>query len=637
MNILIIKVGALGDVVRSSFIAQALKDKYKEKNPKIFWITDKKAMPLFINNPYVDYKIPLDKKEKLRGINFDIVVNLEEGEEECKFVSSIKTKKLIGFYYEDGKIIPTKSAKEWYDMSALGKKPKNDILKKKNKKTHRQIISEIVGVNSKKYEPFLRLTNKQRGFAERFFRRNNLSRKKLVVGLNLGSADRWPKSLSIEKSVKLAEMLYKEFDVDILLFGGPNEIERNREIIKLAKAPIISAGCGNDLIEFPALVSMCNLFITTDSLGLHIALVLKRKTICLIGPTSATELDMYDIGEKVVAKSKCVCCYKKDCKSMEKIDLKEIVKDAKKLLKQKVTLVITAFKEPKTIGKAIESALTQNVDDYEIIVSAPDKETLDVARKYAKKDKRLKIYKDPGKGKSHALNLLFKIIKTDILVLTDGDVYMGKNAIKEIVSLFMNPEIGCATGRPVPIESKKTKYGYWANFLFEAAHKMRKEAYLNNEFIECSGYLFAFRKKEIEKIPKDVAEDTIIPYYFWEKGYRIGYAENAKVYVKNVDNWDDWIKQKTRTSKAHETLNKYVNTRNTPRVKTFSNEAKGINWAVRYPKGGKELLWTFELVLARFYMWMKVFKDTKLKKKHYQDAWERVESTKYDKYNNNLL
>ena len=36
MNILVIKTGALGDVVRTSFIAQALNDKYKKHNPLVF-------------------------------------------------------------------------------------------------------------------------------------------------------------------------------------------------------------------------------------------------------------------------------------------------------------------------------------------------------------------------------------------------------------------------------------------------------------------------------------------------------------------------------------------------------------------------------------------------------------------------
>lgn len=632
MKILVIKTGALGDVVRCTFLAQALKCKYKKYSPEIYWIASEGARLLFLNNPYID-KLILEKPETLKRLcnqNFDLVVNLEESEKLCRFASNLNPKKIQGFYFREGSIVPSQSAREWFNMSALGPKPQNDILKKKNKKTHRQIMSEVIELKDyKKFEPFLRLTKKQRRIADDFLKKNNLSKKDLIMGINTGAADRWPKSLSIKKTAKLIDKIYKKFNAQILLFGGKKELERNNQIIQLTKSPVIDTGCENNLAEFSALISVCNLFITTDSLGLHMALALKRKTICLIGPTSAHELDMYGIGEKVIAKSDCLCCYSSDCQSMKKIDFSQIMKKISQISsKQKITILITAFKEP-FIEKALQSAINQKTfKDYEIIVSAPDKETLDIVKKYQKKSKKIKIFKDPGKGKSYALNLIFRNINTDLLVLTDGDVHISENTIESISDLFLDSEVGCVTGRPVPVEDKQTMFGYWANFLFDSAHKLRKDSHESHQFLECSGYLFAFRKEFIDKIPLDVAEDTIIPYFFWEKGYKVSYAEKAEVYVKNVNNFQDWVKQKIRTSKAHETLDKYVDTKTTPRVKTFATEIKGIKWLFSYPDNIKQIFWSGFLALSRFFMWAIVFYDTRFNNRQYQDAWERVESTK---------
>ena len=115
---------------------------------------------------------------------------------------------------------------------------------------------------------------------------------------------------------------------------------------------------------------------------------------------------------------------------------------------------------------------------------------------------------------------------------------------------------------------------------------------------------------------------------FWEDGYKIGYAEKAEVFVKNVDNWNDWIKQKTRTSLAHEYLDRYVDVRTTPRVKTFFNEAKGTLNLLSYPKNINEFFWSNNLLIARLYMWSKVGFDVKIKKKLHNDAWEKVESAR---------
>lgn len=294
-----------------------------------------------------------------------------------------------------------------------------------------------------------------------------------------------------------------------------------------------------------------------------------------------------------------------------------------------ITIIITSYKEPRTIGKAIELALNQKTDqNFEILISAPDKETLNIARTYTEKNKKIKVFQDPGKGKMYALNLIFKKVKSDILVLTDGDVWISKNSIEEIANLFSNPNVGCVAGRPVPVENRKTMYGYWANFLFDAAHKIRKESFKKGGFIECSGYLFAVRNDNLKKIPLDTAEDAFIPYTFWQRGFKIGYAEKAKAYVKNVNNWGDWVKQKVRTTKAHETLEKYVDTKKTPRAKSFKTEINGIIDLFNYAKNLKEFYWSILLAISRLYMWILVLYNVKIKKFESVDNWERIESSK---------
>jgi len=641
MKILIIKVGALGDVVRTSFIAQALKNKYKKFNPEIYWITSKIASPLFINNPYIKNVVIDSNKnlEYLKKEKFNLIINLEEEEKYLELVSSFKCKKL-GFLLKNNKVYCSDSTKNWFNMSLVGnssiidsnefgKIKKNDFLKRTNKKKHRELISETIEIkNWKKYEPFLRLDKYQEKKSKEFKKRYNINSNEMVVGLNLGGADRWPKELPLKLSSKLIDLIYKKFNCKIILFGGPNEIERNQKIIAMANSPVIDAGTGNDLIDFPALLSTCNYIISTDSAGLHIALALKKKTIALIGPTLKNEIETFGHGDIISSESDCNGCLKKECKSMEKIELDKIIKSLEELKKTSLAIIITSFKEPKT-ERAIESILNQKISKpFRIIVSAPDKETQDIVKKFSKKDKRVELFKDPGKGKSLALNQLLPTLNEDIFILTDGDVFLSKNAIQEIENLFNNSTIGCLTGRPAPEENRETKYGYWANFLFEQAHLMRQESFIKNRFLECSGYLFAFRNKILKSFPLDTAEDTVIPYFFWEKGYKIGYLENAKVFVKNVDNWKDWIKQKVRTSLAHENLEDYVDVNITPRTKTFKNEAKGFFNLFSYPKNLKEFFWSINLLFARLFMWFKVIFNYKLIRKKHNDAWERIESTK---------
>ncbi|OYT41034.1 hypothetical protein B6U80_02115 [Candidatus Pacearchaeota archaeon ex4484_26] len=639
MKILLIKFAALGDVLRTISLLPAIKKKWK--NSEITFFTKKEAKDLFRNNFYIS-KLLIYNKENIKELEkeyFDLVINLDEDYEACSLATRIRKKELRGFYLKDGKIVPTPSAREWFSMSAFGKKtpkikgmPYNDYLKKKNKKTWQQLMSEIIGINVKDCSLPYTLSPKQKKFALDFARRYNLNRNNLIIGLNTGAGGKWPaKNLSIEKTAKLAEKLYKDLNAQVILFGGPEEIERNNEIVAKAKVPIINAGCGNDLFEFPALISLCHLFITSDTFGMHLAIALKRKIIAFFGPTSAAEIELFGLGEKIIARHPCYCCYKPDCKADSAYSIEEIFQKTKELLKTKITIIITAFKEPK-LGETLKSILRQKIKyPHEIIVSAPDKGTIGIVKNYAKKYKQIKLFKDPGKGKSFALNLLLKKLKnskSDILILTDGDVVLEDNSINEISKIFNDPFVGCTTGRVLSANPKNNKFGYWSHLLADAgAHRMRAELDEQGKFLECSGYLFAFRNNRIiNQIPLDVAEDSIIPYYFWKQGYKIKYTPKAKVFVKNPTHFKDWLKQRKRTAKAHETLTKYAP--DFPKIKSFKNEATRVFWALQYPKNLKELVWTIQLIYARLYMWLSVFYDTYFRGKYYQDAWERIESTK---------
>jgi len=292
-----------------------------------------------------------------------------------------------------------------------------------------------------------------------------------------------------------------------------------------------------------------------------------------------------------------------------------------------LSIIITSYKEPKSTAKAVECFLKQNIKEpYELIVTDPFPEVKEFITKKFKKYKQVKFFQDPGKGKVYALNLLFSKVKGDILILTDGDVFVSKNSVKAILKEFEDEKVGVVCGRPVSLNDKNTMFGYWSHLLADSANKLRKYLSKKNKFLECTGYLFAFRKGVIKDIPTDVAEDSIIPYLFWKKGYKIKYAEDAIVYVKNPDNFKDWMKQRKRTADAHTKLDKYYP--DFPKVKCFKNEIKyGTFLALSYPRTLKEIFWTKVLFLARLYMWCALFYDLKFKRKAYGDGWERVKST----------
>ncbi|MBS3078620.1 glycosyltransferase family 2 protein [Candidatus Pacearchaeota archaeon] len=294
-----------------------------------------------------------------------------------------------------------------------------------------------------------------------------------------------------------------------------------------------------------------------------------------------------------------------------------------------LSIIITAFKEPKSIGKAIESIINQNIQEkYELIISAPDKETLKIAEEYSKKNKNIRVFKDPGKGKVFAINKILPRLKGEIILLTDGDVFISENSVQDLIKPFENKGVGAVTGRVMSINPRNNMLGYWSHLLCEAAHRMRLNRFKKNQFLECSGYLWAFRNNFLKEIPRDTAEDTIVPLLFYLKGYKISYIPYAEVYVKFPQTFRDFINQKIRTAKAHETLSRYVSIKDFPRMKSIKNEIFESHYLFLFPKNIREIFWTLLLFPVRLYIWFAVFFKRYIKKEYKVDNWKRIDSTK---------
>lgn len=300
-----------------------------------------------------------------------------------------------------------------------------------------------------------------------------------------------------------------------------------------------------------------------------------------------------------------------------------------------INIIITSYKEPKATLRAVKTFLKQNIkenDKITIIDPFPETEKFLKENLSKKENKKVNFFLDPGEGKAYALNILFQEQSTgnknDIFILTDGDVYVSENTVSEISKAFHDKEIGCITAKPIALNPKENKYHYWSDVAFKGIDKHRKYLSQNNKFLECSGYLFAIRQGVLFDFPIETSEDSIIPYLFWKKGYKIKYLQNVEVYIKNPDNWHDYIVQKVRNIKAHENLNKIAP--DMPRTKSLFNEIKkGTFFAIKQPKTLKDFFWILQLYPARLYIYLKAFNELR-KKQKYKDGWREnpIDSTK---------
>jgi len=311
-RILIIKLDAVGDVLRSTAILHGLKERYA--GSVVTWVTRQASVPLFENNRLVDRVLAYESTEAVLYCSvedYDLVINLDAARESAVLATRVDGKEKLGYGLSSrGHIVPfNPEATEWLEMGAFDQK------KKANRRSYQELMLEICRLQSRKRDIVLSMSGQELDFAKDFARKHSLTPTKTIVGMNTGASPRWQyKQWSLEGFEALIRMILQRTDWIVLLYGGPHEAERNKRLSCIDPIRVVDTGSSNTLRQFFALVTLSDVFLTGDTLALHAATALGKKIVAYFGPTSATEIDSYD-GQivKVQSDLDCLVCYKPRC------------------------------------------------------------------------------------------------------------------------------------------------------------------------------------------------------------------------------------------------------------------------------------------------------------------------------------
>jgi cellulose synthase/poly-beta-1,6-N-acetylglucosamine synthase-like glycosyltransferase len=312
-----------------------------------------------------------------------------------------------------------------------------------------------------------------------------------------------------------------------------------------------------------------------------------------------------------------------------------------------ISVIITSFKEPKTIRKCISSIADRRYSGiptpFEIIQVSPDELTLKEGRKEAHRLNLSKKHyiqvRDPQKGKPFALKMAIERAKGDIIIFTDGDVYFEENAVNELLKPFENTNVGGVSGRPISQDSRDSKFGYWGHLLSDSGDHRRRATMeeiqgknywvSKGNFYPMSGYIMAMRNIDMD-IPKDVlSDDAYISYYIRNVGLDIAYTPSAICYVKYPTSMKDYYKQKVRSIGGFKQLKRMGVFKRDKQSRSFLIELPYAFFVLKYPNNIEEFFWSLMLFPVRLVTWLKIFWERGILKKGMgEKGWERIESTK---------
>jgi len=151
-------------------------------------------------------------------------------------------------------------------------------------------------------------------------------------------------------------------------------------------------------------------------------------------------------------------------------------------------------------------------------------------------DPRVRLIRmDRRSGKGRVLNRLVKYAKGELLFFTDANSHVNRDGLRQIVSHFADPVVGCVTGHSYsgmdegsPVAETGTAV-YWGHELLIKT--------LESKFggvLACDGAIFCVRRSLYSDVSPDLANDLELPLRIHRAGYQVCFEPRARVLEKDT-------------------------------------------------------------------------------------------------------
>lgn len=238
-----------------------------------------------------------------------------------------------------------------------------------------------------------------------------------------------------------------------------------------------------------------------------------------------------------------------------------------------VSVVIPAYNEGKVVGNCVESILTSNYQNFEIILvdDGSKDDTLEVMRRYEHLP-QVQVIAKPNGGKASALNLGFSRSEGEILFFVDADGIFTPSTIEEMLKAFVSEKVGAVCGNDSPVNLDRPLTQLMSIQTHVGTGLVRRALAEINCLPIVSGNVGAFRRSALERVdpagselfqsdPQEVhlegpfrehfiGEDLELTWRIHRAGYQVKFAPHAIVMAEVPSTIKDLWKQRVRWARG---------------------------------------------------------------------------------------
>jgi len=221
----------------------------------------------------------------------------------------------------------------------------------------------------------------------------------------------------------------------------------------------------------------------------------------------------------------------------------------KKDIEPKVTFLITAYNEERSITAKLEDTLSLDYpkDKLEVMVASDGStdRTDEIVKGFA--DRGVVLKRVEGRvGKTATQNEAVKAATGDIIIFSDATTKYSKDAIRKIVRNYADEAVGAVSGRYEYVNPTGASVGI-GTILFWKYENFIKSAQTRIKTITgCCGCIYSVRKKAYVLLPPDIISDLVEPLKIIEKGYRIVFEPEAVAYEETTEKPSEEFKMRIR-------------------------------------------------------------------------------------------
>lgn len=213
------------------------------------------------------------------------------------------------------------------------------------------------------------------------------------------------------------------------------------------------------------------------------------------------------------------------------------------------TLLIAAYNEESFITEKIRNTLKLEYPEGKLEIIFITDGSTDNTPNILKEYPQIKLlHQDERKGKVAAMHRAMEHVKTEIIIFTDANTLLNKDALLKISRHYADSKIGAVAGEKRVHYDKKADAGaagegfYWK---YESLlKKWDSELYST---IGAAGELFSVRRSLYSPVSDDtILDDFMISMLIAAKGYRIAYEPEAFAIETASENISEELKRKVR-------------------------------------------------------------------------------------------